>query len=111
MEFGSGFWEPIVATGGILLGALISWIVIRINHSLIPQSPTKRKTMTYGCGEEVKAKETIQSADQFYSPIRRTFGKLYEELISAHSGDLSSYLLWIISGFIVILLWIMIKLV
>lgn len=110
MEFGPGFWDPMIATGGMLFGALIGWLIIRLNHHMIPRSPTKEKTMTYGCGEKIEPQETKQSADQFYSPIRQTFGRLYESLISAHSGDLSSYLIWIISGFLIILLWIMIEL-
>lgn len=104
MEFGSGFWGPIVATGVMLFGIFIGWLILQGSRKITPPTPTKEKIATYACGEESKIKETQPSAEQFYSPVRRVFGGFYRYIRPKHSGDLRTYLLWVVSGFVIILI-------
>jgi hypothetical protein len=109
MEFGEGFWGPIIATGGILLGAFIAWLTLAISRKYTPPSPGKEKNMTYGCGEDVDPNTTQADAREFFSPIKRTFGKFYNYILPGQSGDLSTYLLWIVAGIVLIFAWIAVE--
>lgn len=110
MEFGPGLWGPVIATGAMILGAFIGWLILLGNRKLIPAQPNKEKNRVYGCGEIIQKEETQADAEQFYSPIREVFGKFYQYILPGHSGDLSSYLIWLVSGFAIILVWIILEL-
>ncbi|KXA99790.1 hypothetical protein AKJ48_04275 [candidate division MSBL1 archaeon SCGC-AAA261O19] len=104
MEFGAGFWGPIIATGVMLFGVFIGWLILRGSQRITPPRPTKEKITTYACGEESRIEETQASTEQFYSPVRRVFSGFYRYIRPSHSGDLRTYLLWIVSGFVIILI-------
>ena len=110
VDFGSGFWAPITATGAMVLGAFIAWLLVRWSRSMTPPQPSRAKNSTYACGEDVVPEETQASASWFYSPIRRVFGKFYEYIAPGHSGDLNTYLLWVVFGSVLILAWIALEL-
>lgn len=63
----------------------------------------ERETEMYLCGEEYS--EEYERGEYFFDAVYRVFrlGKLKE----IHSGDLSSYLYWIVVGIIAILLMVM----
>jgi hypothetical protein len=46
-------------------------------------------------------------SEQFFSPIRRVFRPFYRYIQAAHTGVLSTYLLWVIVGFIIVLIIIL----
>ena len=110
MEFGQGFWGPIVATAVLLLGAALAYLLILLSHRYIARKPSSEKLKTYGCGEEVKPEEVHVDSEQFYSPLRRAFKPFYKYVQSKHSGILSTYLLWVIVGFVVVLIAVMLAL-
>lgn len=103
MEFGPGFWGPIVATVVMLLGAGFAYLMLLGGRRLTKERPSIAKRSTYGCGEEVKPEEVIADSEQFYSPVRRVFKPFYRYVQPGHSGKLNTYLLWVVIGFIVIL--------
>lgn len=103
MEFGPGFWGPIVATGATILGAFIGWLLLVGSHRIFRPRPTNEKVMTYTCGEDIGVKRGHPSSEEYYSPVRRVFGKFFQYVRPAHSGILNTYLFWAIVGLIVIL--------
>lgn len=106
----AGFWGPVVATAAMGLGVLIGYLILVGSRRLAPANPSTEKNRTYGCGEIVKAEETQANAEEFYSPIKEVFGGFYEYIRPGHSGKLNSYLVWVMAGFVIILLWIGIQL-
>lgn len=109
-QFLDAYWGPVVATFAMLFGAFIAWLFLKGSRRIAPSSPSMEKERTYGCGEIVKSSETQADAEKFYSPIKEVFGGLYDYIRPGHSGRLNTYLLWVISGFVVIMLWIIVQL-
>lgn len=104
MDFGPGFWGPIVATAAIVLGAAIAWLILKGGHRITKKRPSAEKVKTYACGEELKPEEVRVDSEQFYSPIRRVLRPFYRYIKPLHSGVLSTYLFWVVVGFIIILI-------
>ena len=100
-------WDPIVVTTAILLGSLVAYIILIIGHKITKPRLTPEKLKTYACGEELKPEETHMDSEQFFSPIRRIFRPFYRYIQPAHTGVLSTYLLWVVVGFIIIVIIIM----
>ena len=100
-------WDPIIATAAILLGLIAAYGLLRIGHKIAKPRPTVEKMKTYACGEELKPEETHPDSEQFFSPIRRIFRPFYRYIQPAHMGVLSTYLLWVVVGFIIILVIIL----
>jgi len=110
MEFGPGFWGPIIATAVMLLGAAIGCLLLVVSRKYIVPKPSSEKIRTYACGEVLKPEEVHVDSEQFFSPIRRVFGPFYKYVQPRHTGVLSTYLLWIVVGFIIILIAIAVAL-
>ncbi len=104
MEFGHGFWGPVIATGAMVLGIAIAWLLLKGSHRITARKPTDDKVKTYACGEELKPGEARADSEQFYSAVRRVFRRFYRHVAPGHTGVLSTYLLWVLVGFIVILI-------
>jgi len=104
MEFGPGFWTPLIATAAMLLGAVVAYLLLRGGHRIVRPKPSVGKIKTYACGEEAKPEEVHVDSEQFYSPVRRVFRPFYRYVRPLHGGLLSSYLLWVVLGLIVILI-------
>lgn len=104
MEFGWGFWAPIIATGAMLLGAVVAYSLLRGGRTIVKPKPTTEKLKTYACGEEARPEEVRIDSEQFYSPVRRVFKPFYRYARPAHGGLLSTYLLWVVLGLIIILI-------
>jgi peptide subunit release factor 1 (eRF1) len=100
-------WEPIVATVAILLCSLIACGLWCIGRRVVKQKSTPEKNKTYACGEELKAGEMHADSEQFFSPIRRVFRPFYRYIQAAHTGVLSTYLLWAIVGLVILLVIIL----
>jgi hypothetical protein len=100
-------WDPIVVTAAILLGSLAAYIILLIGHKITKPRLTPEKLKTYACGEEAKPEETHMDSEQFFSPIRRIFRPFYRYIQPAHTGVLSTYLLWVVVGLIIIVITIM----
>jgi hypothetical protein len=100
-------WDPIVVTAAILLGSLVAYIILLIGHKITKPRLTPEKLKTYACGEEAKPEETHMDSEQFFSPIRRIFRPFYRYIQPAHTGVLSTYLLWVVVGLIIIVITIM----
>jgi len=103
MDFGPGFWGPIVATIVMLAGAGLAGLALFCSKRIAKVRPSIAKRSTYGCGEEVKPEEVTADSEQFYSPIRRIFKPFYKYIQPGHSGKLNTYLLWVVIGFVVLL--------
>jgi hypothetical protein len=103
MEFGLGFWGPIVATIVMLVGAGLAGLALFGSRRIAKARPSIAKRSTYGCGEEVKPEEMTADSEQFYSPIRRIFKPFYKYIQPGHSGKLNTYLLWVVIGFVVLM--------
>lgn len=65
----------------------------------------ERETEMYLCGEEYN-KDYEMSSDYFFDSILKFFG--IERLGKAHSGDLSSYLYWLVLGTVLVILMLVI---
>jgi len=100
-------WEPLIATVAVLLGALAAYGFLCAGRRIIRRRPTLEKAKTYACGEEVKAEEMHPDSEQFFSPIRRVLRPFYRYVQRAHAGVLSTYLLWVVVGFIIVLIVIL----
>ena len=59
-----------------------------------------RETEMYLCGEEY-SKEYQMEGDYFYDSIMNFFG--IKKLREVHSGDLSSYLYWMVLGLLFVI--------
>lgn len=102
VEFGPGYWGPIIATGTIGLGIVIAWLLMKGGHRITASKPSADKLKTYACGEVVDPDASHVDSEQFFSPIRRVFKPFYRFVRPAHSGILSTYLFWVMVGLIVI---------
>lgn len=102
--FGRGFWGPIIATAAMLLIATVGGLILLGGRRITKAKPSAGKLKTYACGEELKAGEIHADSEQFFSPIRRVFRPFYRYIRPAHSGDLSTYLFWVVVGLIIILI-------
>jgi len=100
-------WDPLIATLAALLGALAAYGLLRAGRKIVRRRPTLEKAKTYACGEEVKAEEMHPDSEQFFSPIRRVLRPFYRYIQRAHTGILSTYLLWVVVGLIAILVVIL----
>lgn len=100
-------WDPIVATAAILLCSLIACGLLYMGRRIVKPKSTPEKNKTYACGEELKTQEMHADSEQFFSPIRRVFRPFYRYIQAAHTGVLSTYLLWVIVGFIIVLIIIL----
>ncbi len=111
MDFGSGFWGPVVASAAILLGIAIGLIILLSSRKITPPKPTEEKVKIFAAGEELKPEEVSADSEAFYSAIRRVFGGFYKYVAPAHSGVLNTYLLWVMVGFIIILvaIWLVLR--
>ena len=103
MEFGLGYWGPIVATAALLLGVAVAWLLLNWGRKITRPKPTVDKLKTYACGEDAKPEEVHVDSEQFFSPVRRVFKPFYRFIRPAHSGILSAYIFWVVIGLIVIL--------
>jgi hypothetical protein len=100
--FGTGFWGPILATAALLLIAAVGWLILLGGRRLSKVKPSPQKLETYACGEELRAGEIHADSGQFFSPIRRVFGRFYRYIRPEYVGDLNTYLFWIVVGLLLI---------
>lgn len=100
-------WDPIIATAVILLGSLAAYGLLVAGRRIVKPKPTPEKVKTYACGEELKPEEMHADSEQFFSPVRRVLRPFYRYIQPAHTGALNTYLLWVIVGFIIILVIIL----
>ncbi len=104
MEFGPGFWGPIIATAALLLITAVAWLILIGGRKITKAKPSAQKLQTYACGETLGAEEIHPDSEQFYSPIRRVFRPFYRYIRPAHTGILNTYLFWVIAGLIIIMI-------
>ncbi|MFQ6129816.1 MAG: hypothetical protein ACE5OT_03285 [Candidatus Hadarchaeaceae archaeon] len=104
MLFGPGFWAPIIATAAMLLVAAAGGLILLGGRRLTKAKPSAEKLKTYACGEELEAGDIHADSEQFFSPLRRVLGPLYSFIRGIHTGDLSTYLFWVVLGIIVALI-------
>ncbi len=96
-------WDPLITIAAILLCSLAIYAgVVILRRSLGPR-PAPKKESNYTGGELLKPEEMHADSGQFFSPVRRVLKPFYRYVQSAHTGVLSTYLLWEIVGFIIIL--------
>ena len=107
MEFGPGFWGPIIATAAILLITGVVYLILVAARRVAAPRPSAQKLATYACGEELKPEEIHSDSEQYFSPVRRVLRPFYRYIQPAHTGALNTYLLWLILGFIIILVIIL----
>lgn len=104
---------PILIAAGLILGMIIGWLIVVGSRKTAPQNPTKEKTTTYACGEDLDVGETRPDSEMFFSPIREFFRGFYDTIRPSHSGDLNAYLSWVVWGMVMILVlvWIVLRVV
>lgn len=100
--FGTEFWGPILATAAMLLIAVVGGLILLGGRRLSKVKPSPQKLTTYACGEELRAGEIHADSEQFFSPIRRVFGRFYRYIRPEYGGDLNIYLFWIVVGLLLI---------
>ena len=110
MEFGPGIWGPIVVTAVMILGAALAYLLLLASRRYIARKPSTEKLKTYGCGEEVNPGEVHVDSEHFYSAVRRAFKPFYKYVQPEHRGILSTYLLWVIVGLVIVLIAVMLSL-
>ncbi len=97
-------WSPIIAAAAILLSSLAAYAMLRAARRITKQSYNPEKAKTYLCGEELKPEDMHADSEQFFSPVRRVLSPFYRYIQTAHTGDLNTYLLWLVTGLVVILI-------
>jgi len=100
-------WDPIVATAAILLCSLAAYCLLRAARRNTKQAPNPEKAKTYCCGEELKPEDMHADSGQFFSPVRRVLSPFYRYIQTAHTGELSTYLTWLVTALVIILIAIM----
>lgn len=119
LDFGVGsIWGPIIASLAMVCGIIIAWLIVSGSRRTAPQNPTDEKLTTYACGEDLKferktpsdiqVEETRPHGERFFSPISEVFRGFYKYIRGAHSGDLSTYIIWMVAGILIFILsiWI-----
>jgi len=106
--FGTGFWGPILATAALLLTAAVGWVILLGARRLSKAKPSPQKLETYACGEELSAGEIHADSEQFFSPMRRVFGRFYRHVRPGFGGDLNTYLFWSVVGLLLIFVAVLI---
>jgi hypothetical protein len=97
-------WNPLIATAAVLLGAATAYGLYLAGRRVTAPKPSFEKLKTYACGEELKPAEVHMDSEQFFSPVRRVLKPFYRYVQPAHTGIVSTYLLWVILGLIAIFL-------
>jgi len=92
----------------MLLGAVIAYLLLTTSRRYVGKRPTDEKVKTYACGEDAIPEEAHPDSEQFYLPIRRVLRSFYRYIQPAHTGVLSTYLLWAVVALVAILIaiWI-----
>ncbi len=113
IEATGGYGISIFIAAGLFLGILIGWLIVAGSRKTAPQNPTKGKTATYACGEDLDVDETRPDSEMFFSPIKEFFQGFYDTIRPSHSGDLNAYLSWVVWGMVIILVlvWIVLRVV
>lgn len=96
-------WDPIVATLAALLCSLAVYGFLVAMRRGMRSYPTPEKEKTYTGGEELKPEEVHAESGPFFSSVKRVLSHFYRYVQKAHTGELNTYLLWEIVGFIIIL--------
>jgi hypothetical protein len=100
-------WQPIIVTVAILLCSLATYLLLLSSHRTTKAQPTPEKMKNYACGEEIKPEEAHADSAQFFSAVRRVLSPFYHHIQAAHTGEVNTYLLWIVAGLVVILIIIL----
>lgn len=100
-------WQPIIVTVAILLCSLATYLLLLSSHRATKAQPTPEKMKNYACGEEIKPEEDHADSAQFFSAVRRVLSPFYRHIQAAHTGEVNTYLLWIVAGLVVILIIIL----
>lgn len=101
-------WNPVIATAAMLLGATLAYALYLVGRRVVAPKPSVEKLKTYACGEEPKPAEVHMDSEQFFSPVRRVLKPFYRYVQPAHTGVVSTYLLWVLIGLIAIFIAIVV---
>ncbi|MEM3401839.1 MAG: hypothetical protein QW179_00155 [Candidatus Hadarchaeales archaeon] len=93
-------WDPVTVTVTIFLGALLGYVFIYLGRAITKPAPKPLKLKNYACGEEPLPAHP--DSEQFFSAVRRVVRPFYQHVQRAHTGIISTYLLWMVLGMIVI---------
>ncbi|MGC8816749.1 MAG: hypothetical protein ACP5PX_02945 [Candidatus Hadarchaeum sp.] len=100
-------WQPVIVTVAILLCSLAVYGLMAAGQRTTKPQPTPEKMKSYACGEELKPEEIHADSAQFFSAVRRVLSPFYRYVQAAHTGEVNTYLLWIVAGLVVILIVIL----
>lgn len=100
-------WQPIIVTAAILLCSLAAYGLMAMGRKTTKPQPTPEKMKNYACGEELEPEEIHADSAQFFSAVRRVLRPFYRYVQTAHTGEINTYLLWIVVGLVVILIIIL----
>jgi hypothetical protein len=90
----------------MLLIAGVGYALVLLSRRITPPRPTPEKLTTYACGEEIRPSLARPDAELFFSPIRRVFGSFYRHVGAKHSGELPTYVWWVLIGALVLVVLI-----
>jgi len=104
-------WEPLLPTLAMLICSAVGYLFLVIAHRNTKSKPTPEKTRTYACGEVLKPEELHPDSAGFFSPVKKVIRPFYQKIGSAHSGELNKYLMWMVSGLLVLFVVILLMVV
>lgn len=84
----------------LLISIVFRWFVRRSGSSVNPAS-----SKIFACGEDYKPAELDNPASSYFSSLIKVFG--LNKLNEIHNGDLSRYLTWVLSGMVVIMIYLL----
>ncbi|MEM2878578.1 MAG: hypothetical protein QXG10_03410 [Candidatus Hadarchaeales archaeon] len=95
-------WDPLIVTSAMLLCSAIGYVLLVTARRITRPKPNPEKTGTYSCGEVLKPDELHPDSAGFFSPVKKVIRPFYNRVGSAHTGELSRYILWAVCGLLAI---------
>ena len=88
------------------LFAVIIGMFYRWSTAYTRQRQYDAKKKIYACGEDIRPADMNIPQESFYSVLVKTM-KL-EKFRELHSGDLTRYLVWVFTGMVVLMIYLMV---
>lgn len=79
----------------------VFFIIYQLSKRLGKKYPKKGEAI-YACGEDIKPEQLNVPTASFYTVLIRAFG--LKKIKKIHSGNMTTYLIWIFAGIIILLL-------
>ena len=104
---GTGFWNPLAWILGIVVAAIIAWIIFSMGEKGFKPGTAQSEPFISGNPEPAKGLVHIRSGNLYWGYLESLKG-YYDRIVPLHTGDLTDYLLWYLSVMVVILVLVVI---